>query len=574
VSAVPVQIRARPVPVAWQRLAAVVPAPVAKVLAARGLSSPEELDLRLAGLRGPDDLPGLAPAIERLVRAIHDNEPILVVGDFDADGATGTAVAVRGLRMLGARSVDFAVPDRMRHGYGLSVGLVEELLARRPALIVTVDQGTSSVAGVERAVAAGVDVLVTDHHLPGDGLPPAVAIVNPNLVSHHPLAALSGVGVMFLLLAALRSALVANGLLTARPPLADLLDLVAAGTVADLVPLDRGNRILVAEGLRRIRAGRMTAGVAALIRSAGRDPARMDARDLGFQLGPRINAAGRLDDMTLGIRCLLSDDPDEASELAAVLSGLNHERRALQAGMEEQARTIVERVLAGRGGALPDGVVVADPDWHPGVVGLVAGRLAERLNRPTIALAPVEGQSEWRGSARSVPGFHLRDALVELDRRQPGLMSRYGGHAAAAGLSLAGERVDALGPAFEAVAADLLAEEQKTRLVWTDGELAPADFGIELARTLGASGPYGQAFPEPLFDGEFEVLDRRVLKEKHLKLTVRSRGSAPQKALWFGAPEEMLADTPTRLRLLYQLSVEEWQGIESLNLIVRMGFAG
>lgn len=567
------QIRARPVPVAWQRLAAVVPAPVAKVLAARGLSSPEELDLRLAGLRGPDDLPGLSPAIERLVRAIRDNEPILVVGDFDADGATGTALAVRGLRMLGARSVDFAVPDRMRHGYGLSVDLVEELLARRPALIVTVDQGTSSVAGVERAVAAGVDVLVTDHHLAGDGLPPAVAIVNPNLVSHHPLAALAGVGVMFHLLAALRSALVANGLLTVRPPLADLLDLVAAGTVADLVPLDRGNRILVAEGLRRIRAGRMTAGVAALIRSAGRDPARMDARDLGFQLGPRINAAGRLDDMTLGIRCLLSDDPDEASELAAVLSGLNHERRALQAGMEEQARTIVERVLAGRGGALPDGVVVADSDWHPGVVGLVAGRLAERLNRPTIALAPVEGQSEWRGSARSVPGFHLRDALVELDRRQPGLMSRFGGHAAAAGLSLAGERVDALGPAFEAVAADLLAEEQKTRLVWTDGELAPDDFEIELARTLGASGPYGQAFPEPLFDGEFEVLDRRVLKEKHLKLTLRSRGSAPQKALWFGAPEEMLAETPGRLRLLYQLSVEEWQGIESLNLIVRMGFA-
>jgi single-stranded-DNA-specific exonuclease len=574
VSAVPVQIRTRPVPVAWQRLAAVVPAPVAKVLAARGLSSPEELDLRLAGLRGPDDLPGLAPAIERLVRAIRDDEPILVVGDFDADGATGTAVAVRGLRMLGARAVDFAVPDRMRHGYGLSVGLVEELLARRPALIVTVDQGTSSVAGIERAVAAGVDVLVTDHHLPGEQLPPAVAIVNPNLVPHHPLAALSGVGVMFHLLAALRSALVARGRLAGRPPLADLLDLVAAGTVADLVPLDRGNRILVAEGLRRIRAGRMSAGIAALIRSAGRDPARMDARDLGFQLGPRINAAGRLDDMTLGIRCLLSDDPDEAAELAAVLSGLNHERRALQAGMEEQARAIVERVLAGRGGVLPDGVVVADPDWHPGVVGLVAGRLAERLNRPTIALAPVEGQSEWRGSARSVPGFHLRDALVELDRRQPGLMNRYGGHAAAAGLSLAGERVDALAAAFEAVATDLLAEEQKTRLVWTDGELAPGDFGIELARTLGASGPYGQAFPEPLFDGEFEVLERRVLKEKHLKLTVRSRGGAPQKALWFGAPEEMLADTPSRLRLLYQLSVEEWQGIESLNLMVRMGFAG
>jgi single-stranded-DNA-specific exonuclease len=568
-----VQIRARPVPATWQRLATVVPALVAKVLAARGLSSPDELDLRLAALRRPDDLPGLAPAIARLARAIRDDEPILVVGDFDADGATGTALAVRGLRRLGARSVDFAVPDRMRHGYGLSVALVEELLARRPALIVTVDQGTSSIAGIERANAAGVDVVVTDHHLPGAVLPPAVAIVNPNLVPHHPLAALSGVGVMFHLLAALRSLLLGKSPGSARPPLADLLDLVAVGTVADLVPLDRSNRILVAEGLRRIRAGRMTAGVAALIRSAGRDPARIDARDLGYQLGPRINAAGRLDDMTLGIRCLLSDDPDEASELAEVLSGLNHERRALQADMEEQARTIVERVLAGRGGALPDGVVVADPNWHPGVVGLVAGRLAERLNRPTIALAPVEGQSEWRGSARSVPGFHLRDALVELDRRHPGLMSRYGGHAAAAGLSLPGERVDALAAAFEAVASERLAEEQKTRMVWTDGELAAGDFEIELARALGASGPYGQAFPEPLFDGEFEVLERRVLKEKHLKLRLRSRGSAPQTALWFGAPEEMLADTPQRLRLLYQLSIEQWQGSESLNLIVRMGFA-
>ncbi|MCE7930565.1 MAG: hypothetical protein DYH17_04220 [Xanthomonadales bacterium PRO6] len=357
--------------------------------------------------------------------------------------------------------------------------------------------------------------------------------------------------------------------------LASLLDLVALGTVADLVPLDHANRILVSEGLRRIRAGRASAGLAALIESAGRDPRQLVAGDLGFQIGPRLNAAGRLDDMTLGIRCLLSEDADAARALAAQLSDLNHERRALQADMEREAGAIVEGLLARREGALPAALVVADPGWHAGVVGLVASRLVERLHRPTIALAPVaEGSNDWRGSGRSIAGFHLRDALVELDRRHSGLLDRYGGHAMAAGLAIAGERVDALATAFETVVGDLLDEETLERVVWTDGPLEPNEYALELAHAIEAAGPFGQAFAEPLFDNEFELLDRRVLKGRHLKLRLRAPGRArPVDAIWFAAPTAFLEDTPARLRLLYQLVVERWQGLESACVQVRHGFA-
>jgi single-stranded-DNA-specific exonuclease len=576
-AAAPIQIRQREVPASAAALAQAVPLCVARVLAARGVRSVAELDLRVAGLSAPLGLAGLDLAAQRLVQAIQLDQRILVVGDFDADGATGTAVAVRGLRALGAREVLFAVPDRQRHGYGLSPGLVDELAALRPDLLVTVDQGTSSIAGVARAVGAGIDVLITDHHLPGAELPAALAIVNPNAGSQpHPLTALAGVGVVFHVLAAVRSELSRCGVLGQQVQLAGLLDLVALGTVADLVPLDRSNRILVAEGLRRIRAGRASAGLAALIESAGRDPRRLQASDLGFQIGPRLNAAGRLDDMALGIRCLISDDIDETRELATQLSELNRERRSLQADMERDAGGIVETLLATRSGALPAALIVADAGWHPGVVGLVASRLAERLHRPTLALAPVDnGSGEWRGSGRSVAGFHLRDALVELDRRHPALLIRYGGHAMAAGLSIAGEHIDALQRGFEAVADSLLDDNLRTRTVWTDGPLAVNEFSLDLALAIEAAGPFGQAFAEPLFDNEFVVLQSRVLKGKHLKLRLRpvdARGSSVD-AIWFSAPQAWLDSTPERLRLLYQLSVERWQGVESVSVHVRHGFA-
>lgn len=570
------RIREREVPEHWRALASRVPPRVARVLAARGVRSVEELDLGVAGLKPPAGLAGLDVAAQRLAEAIHRGERILVVGDFDADGATGTAVAVRGLRALGASDVHYAVPDRQRHGYGLSVSLVEELLALRPQVLVTVDHGTSSVAGVARASAAGVDVLVTDHHLPGDQLPAALALVNPNAQgARHALGALAGVGVIFHVLAAVRGALDRAGRLPAPVPLASLLDLVALGTVADLVPLDRVNRILVNEGLRRIRAGRASAGLAALIGSAGRDPARLQASDLGFQIGPRLNAAGRLDDMSLGIRCLVSDDIDETRELAAQLSELNRERRALQTEMEREASEIVSRLLAERAGSVPNALVVADPGWHAGVVGLVASRLVERLHRPTLALAPAgEGADDWRGSGRSIPGFHLRDALVELDRLHPGLMTRYGGHAMAAGLSLPAARVAELAHAFEQVVDRCMDPDLCTRTLWTDGALQAEEYTLELAQALEAAGPYGQAFPEPQFDNAFNVLDRRVLKDKHLKLRLQPIGGRRSvDAIWFSAPAPWLAHTPGRLRLVYQLAVERWQGLESLSLHIRHGSA-
>ena len=571
------QILRRAVPSAAAILARDLPARLASVLAARGVSSVAELDLRVSGLSAPQGLDGLDIAASRLADAVIENQRILVVGDFDADGATGTAVAVRGLRSLGARDVHFAVPDRARHGYGLSPGLVDELLSLQPQVLLTVDQGTSSIAGVARAVAAGIDVLVTDHHLPGAELPAALAIVNPNACgAPHALAALAGVGVMFHVLAAVRAELTRRDALLAPVQLASLLDLVALGTVADLVPLDRSNRILVAEGLRRIRAGRASTGLAALIESAGRDPKQLQASDLGFQIGPRLNAAGRLDDMALGIRCLVSDDIDESRELATQLSELNRERRSVQADMERDAAVIVDNLLGGRQGELPSALVVAEAGWHPVVVGLVASRLAERLHRPTIALAPAaEGAEEWRGSGRSVSGFHLRDALVDLDRLHPGLLLRFGGHAMAAGMTVEAAQLDRLRPAFESVVDGLLDEGLRTRTVWTDGPLAVSEYTLDLARAIENAGPFGQAFPEPLFDNEFVVLSQRVLKGKHLKMRIRASeaGATPVDAIWFSAPQDVLDIAPTRLRLLYQLTVERWQGAESVSVRVRHGFA-
>ena len=544
-----------------------------RVYAARGVTAPAQIEHRLAALLAPHALGGLGQACTLIESALRRAARIVIVGDFDADGATGTAVALRGLTMLGAKNPGYAVPNRFRHGYGLTPLLVEELREQRPDLLITVDNGVAANAGVAAAKALGMQVIVTDHHLPGTTLPDADAIVNPNLDGDaFPSKALAGVGVMFYLLLALRAHLRERGWFAeqsiAEPDLAVLLDLVALGTVADLVPLDRNNRILVDAGLKRIRSGRACAGINALLDSGKREVARVVASDLGFVIGPRINAAGRLEDMGLGIECLLTDDPVRAAQLAEMLSAINADRRELQADMVAQAEREVHKWRMQHGDeAIPHGVVLFDPDWHHGVVGLVASRLKDTLQRPVFACAAAAGE-EIKASGRSIAGFHLRDALADIDARHPGLLLRFGGHAMAAGLSLHRGDIDAFSVAFDALARERLAPEQLESVLLSDGELAAADFSFELARQLRAGGPWGQAFPEAVFDGEFAVESWKVVGEKHLKLRLRHDGlAAPLDAVLFNAaPAEK---PPLRLRAAYQLELDEWQGMQRLQLLLR-----
>ncbi len=565
-----------------------------RIYAARGIASPHEIEHRLASMLSPQSLGGMNRACGILEQAIRADVRIVVVGDFDCDGATGTAVAVRGLRLLGAHDVGYAVPNRFRHGYGLSPAIVEELLPRQPQLLITVDNGIAAHAGVAAAKSHGMQVIVTDHHLPGATLPDADAIVNPNLTDDtFASKALAGVGVMFYLLLALRAHLRERGWFSPvekcgeGPPLLDLrdqddrkstpepdfsalLDLVALGTVADLVPLDHNNRILVDAGIKRIRAGRACAGVAALIEAGRRDPARLVAADLGFVVAPRINAAGRLEDMGLGIECLLTDDPGRARELAETLSAINAERRELQTGMVEQAQAEVHKwTLAHGDGALPHGIVLFDPGWHHGVVGLVASKLKETLHRPVIACAPAGGGGgEVKASGRSIPGFHLRDALVDIDARYPGLLLRFGGHAMAAGLTLHRDDVEAFAAAFDAVVRERTTPEALDAVVLTDGELDTVDFSLDLAQQLRYAGPWGQGFPEPLFDGVFALDSWKVMGETHLRLKLR-RIDAMQAldAVVFNAYTG--TPPPARLRAVFQLDVNEWNGKQTLQLIIR-----
>lgn len=531
---------------------------VGRVLAARGAK--QVPDYSLSTLL-PPTLGGLEAACTLLADAIFGNQRIVVVGDFDADGATGTALAVRGLRAMGASDVHWRVPDRFRHGYGLGLTLVEELEALQPDLVLTVDQGVSSHEGVGRAREAGMRVIVTDHHLPGESLPPANAIVNPNLAGEtFGSRALAGVGVMFYLLMALRSHLREQGRFAPgrEPRLDQWLDLVALGTVADLVPLDENNRRLVQQGLLRMRAGRCLPGIRALLEVAGRNVRHVDASDMGFAVGPRLNAAGRLEDMGIGIRCLLADSEPEAVELAERLDGINRERRTLQADMqeaaEEQARELSERFE----GDLP-GLCVFDPDWHQGVVGLVAGRLVERLQRPVIAFAPAEaGGSELKGSGRSPSGIHMRDLLVEIDASNPGLIDRFGGHARAAGLSLEEDRLDAFREAFHEKLANRVFEPD---IVYTDGSLGGDDLSLETAAALAEAGPWGQAWPEPLFDGRFRILERRIVGASHLKMRLQPEAGGPAlDAIAFGAGDLCHQELPDPLSVVYSLEVNRWQG--------------
>jgi single-stranded-DNA-specific exonuclease len=531
-----------------------------RVLARRALDSPAELELKLKHLVPVGQFGALARAVELLIA--HRDDRIVVVGDFDADGATSAALAVLTLRDLGFADVRFFIPDRFALGYGLSPEAVEALAPQEPRLLVTVDNGISSVAGVAAARARGIDVLVTDHHLPPAVLPDANAIVNPNLVdSDFPGKQLAGVGVLFYVLAALGKAL---GSPTA---VSQYLDLVALGTVADLVRLDRLNRILVAEGIARIRAGSCRPGVRALCEVAGVAASEATAETLGFHVAPRLNAAGRLDDMTIGVRCLLAQSDAEAARLAAKLHELNRDRRALEARMQAEALELLAAVTELDQAALPNVICLHAENWHEGLVGLIASRIKDRYHRPTFAFAPGEG-GMLKGSGRSIAGFHLRDALADVDARHPGLITRYGGHAMAAGLTLPAAGFARVRQALEEVAAAKLEADSLAARALTDGELAPEEMTLTVARALRDFGPWGQGFPEPCFDGRFVLVDRRLLKDTHLKMTLRPLlGGATIDAIAFNRGAE---DWPagTELHCVYRLSINDYQATSKVQLVV------
>lgn len=530
-----------------------------RVYAARGLL-PEQLVLDASRLLPPAGLSQIEAASRLLAQAIIAQTPLVIAGDYDADGATGVAVALSGLRALGAGPVHYVVPDRFRMGYGLSVALAELAAQTGAQLLITVDAGISSLDGVARAQALGLQVIITDHHLPGPVLPAADAIVNPNqpgcgFASKH----LAGVGVMFYLLLATRAQLRQQGWFATRaePNLAELLDLVAIGTVADVVRLDHNNRILVAQGLARIRAGRARPGVQALLQVAGRSAERLTASDLGFVLGPRINAAGRLDDIRSGIECLLAPDLAQALPLAQELDRYNRERRVIETEMRETAELMVEDGEAA-------GICLFEEDWHEGVVGLVASRIKERWHRPTIAFARAQEAGVLKGSGRSIAGLHLRDALAALDAREPGLILRYGGHAMAAGLSIRQERYEHFAQAFTQLCAQWLDEDALQQQLQTDGALRAAEFSLETAHALEQGGPWGQGFAEPLFEGAFEVQSLRVLKELHVKYRLRTREGHSIEAMHFNGIEQLRERG--LLRAVYRLAINRWQGSESLEL--------
>ncbi|HXZ60673.1 MAG TPA: single-stranded-DNA-specific exonuclease RecJ [Steroidobacteraceae bacterium] len=559
-------------PAADAQLAAGLHPILARAYAARGVRSAADLDTSLARLLPVGTLEGIPAAVE-LLSAHRTGGRVLIVGDFDADGATSSALMVRALRSLGFSAVDFLVPNRFEFGYGLTPEIVALAALRSPTLIVTVDNGISSHAGVSAARTRGIDVLITDHHLPGEMLPDANVIVNPNLAgSRFGSRALAGVGVAFYLMAALERRLrEREGGAAGAPVAAQLLDLVALGTVADVVPLDANNRVLVAQGLRRIRAGRCVAGIRALLAIAGRVAADLTAADLAFGVAPRLNAAGRIDDMTIGIQCLLADDPAEAQRLAVRLDELNEERRAIEARMQTAALAAVRRLTGpGAGATERSGVCLFDPDWHQGVVGLVASRVKERVRRPVIAFAAAD-PATLRGSARSIAGVHIRDVLETIATRHPGLISRFGGHAMAAGLQLARARLDEFARAFDEEVARWMGGRTAADAVETDGPLSVTEIALETAEALRAGGPWGQAFPEPSFDGVFSIKSARVIGERHLKMWVEPESSSRSfDAVVFNHFEEGAPGAlPEGLvQLVYRLDVNEYQGERRLQLLI------
>ena len=539
-----------------------------RVYAGRGVQQPGELDLSLEHLIPVRALGGIGNAVDLLLH--HRDHRIAVVGDFDADGATSTALVVRQLRRLGFADVQFVVPNRFQYGYGLTPEIVRLVAEREPQLIVTVDNGMSSHAGVDTARSFGIDVLITDHHLPGASVPAAAALVNPNAPGEaFPSKSLAGVGVAFYVMAALTRELQSRGFAPASAAIAELLDLVALGTVADLVPLDYNNRILVHQGLRRIRAGRCVAGIRALIEASERTISQVIAADLGFQIGPRLNAAGRLDDMTIGIQCLLTDDLIEARMLAARLSQLNRDRRELEQRMQQDALATLADMRA-EDPSLPLGLCLFDESWHQGVVGLVASRVKDRVHRPVIAMARGDDRT-LKGSARSVPGVHIRDVLDAIAAREPELIDKFGGHAMAAGLSIRADRLERFCAAFDAEVRRWLAPDAIAGVVESDGELSAAELCLETAHALRAAGPWGQAFPEPIFDGEFRVSEARVLGERHLKLKLRPHDGPVCEAIafrHFDDDDACVVKPEQRVQLAYRADVNQYNGTERLQLVV------
>ena len=544
---------------------------LARIYAARGIESKEQLDTDIKRLLPHTLLKNAGKMAKLLADAIATHKKLLVVADYDADGATACAVAVRGLRALGAQ-VDFIVPNRFEYGYGLTPEIVRLAATAAPDIILTVDNGISSVDGVEEAKRLGMQVLVTDHHLPGDTLPDALCIVNPNQPGcTFPSKNLAGVGVMFYVLMALRAEMREHGVFSApsldkgragegvaEPNLGALLDLVALGTVADVVKLDDNNRILVQQGLQRIRAGRASKGIEALLQIARKTPQKASAYELGFVVGPRLNAAGRLEDMGLGIRCLLTDDAAEAGEIAAKLDELNRERRAIEADMQEAALAALEQTNPSDGYTL----ALFDESWHQGVIGILASRLKDKYHRPVIAFARASN-GELKGSGRSIAGLHLRDALDLVAKRQPHLLQKFGGHAMAAGLTLREEHFDEFQRAFESVAQTLLSPNDLEKVIETDGELEASDFSLDVARVLEQQ-VWGQGFAEPLLQGDFRVQAQRIVGEKHLKLTLAT-AAANLEAMYFFSTDPL----PEKVRMVYSLSINEYNGRASVQLIVR-----
>ncbi len=543
-----------------------------RVLAARGITSAAMLDHSLTSLLPASELGDLTLAAELIATTMRSGKRILVVGDFDADGATSTALALRALRAMGATDVDYLVPNRFEYGYGLTPEIVELARQREPALIITVDNGMSSVAGVAVARAAGIRVIITDHHLPGAALPAADAIVNPNLASAaFPSKCLAGVGVIFYVMLALRTKLRADGWFTAvaEPKLADLLDLVALGTVADVVPLDHNNRRMVAQGLARIRAGQCQPGITAIIAAAGRDRARLTASDLGFAVGPRLNAAGRLADMALGIECLLSDDPARCAAIADQLDSLNRERREIEQSMRDEAmEQVAQAVRSAEQPVLPAAFALFDERWHQGVVGIVAARIKDRYHRPAIAFAPAD-EFTIKGSARSIPGLHIRDALDAVASMHPDLLSRFGGHAMAAGLSLARADFERFRTVFADIVKQRLEPDALERRIASDGELTTADFSLALARELAQVSPWGQGFPEPRFDGRFTILSRRIVGGSHARLELMPEsGRESCQAIAFGAAGERWFVEDDVIHAVYKLDINDYGGVQSLQLVI------
>jgi single-stranded-DNA-specific exonuclease len=554
-----------------------LPPLLTRVYANRGVRSARDLQLSLHDLLPPESLTGAGAAACLLADAMATGQRLLVIGDFDADGATSTALALGALRAMGAAEVDYLVPNRFEYGYGLTPEIVALAARRQPNLIITVDNGIASIDGVRAARAQGIATLVTDHHLAGETLPAAEVIVNPNQPGcGFASKALAGVGVIFYVMLALRAELRRRGWFAQRalqePNLAEFLDLVALGTVADVVPLDRNNRILVAAGLQRIRRGLARAGLIALLEVAGRNPATTVASDLGFTVGPRLNAAGRLDDMSVGIECLLSPGRERAADYAARLQRLNEERRRIEHGMQEEALALLEQLAPPSDtDEVPAGVTLYEPGWHQGVIGILASRVKERVHRPTVVFADAGPDSdELKGSARSIPGIHVRDVLDAVATRHPGLLHRFGGHAMAAGLTLPRAHYPAFAAAFVTEVERHGRDLDLEAVLESDGELAPSDFDLALAESLRLGGPWGQHFPEPLFDGRFRLVQQRLVAGKHLKLVLGLPGSHEVlDAIAFNVDLERWPDDGAQwVRAAYRLDVNEFRGRRSLQLVV------